>query len=342
MSERKICFDRATLDDKIIVDDNEYLVMPAVLASEIVHEYEDGWAFKPADELEKMAKTATDIGAVPVKILAHPGPESYDLLLTHEDVHGRAENFQYVKNLMDPKTKRPCRKGVRADIRWFKDRVPDNVITQIKNASLRDVSIGFTFVREDKKGNWNGVDYDYIQRNIYLQHVAAPIDSGRCPGPICGIGFDKKIQITGDPWEETEENIRSGHKEASEKCRTIVISEEEGIKAVYCQYGEEWDIQSYLFSKAKGWTMEKAKSWFGKHKDKTADQVIALSNCVICREIDKIGSVELAKRLMRAYGKDVLHIIKGIESAVKTETTEELLLEARKIMDSARWFFEQS
>jgi len=342
--ERKICFDRATLDNKIILDDDDYLVMPAVIASEIVHQYEDGWAYKPADELEKMAKTASKIGAVPVKILHHPDDETFGFVLKHDQVHGRAENFQYVKNLIDPKTKRPCRKGVRADIHWFKDSVPEPIITQIKNGSLRDVSIGFTFEHDLTSGEWNGTHYDYVQRDIFLQHVAAPIAEGRCPGPVCGLGFDKQIQITGDPWEETEENIRSGHKEASEECRTIEISEDEGIKAIYCKYGEKWDIQSYLFSKEKGWTLEKAKNWFSSHKDQALDEVKAVTNCPICKEIATIGVFESTKRLVKVYGKDVLHVIKGEEvpkESKPTQTTEELLLEARKTIDSARWFFEE-
>jgi len=342
--ERKICFDRATLDNKIILDDDDFLVMPAVIASEIVHQYEDGWAYKPAEELEKMAKTASEIGAVPVKILHHPGDESYGFLLKHEDVHGRAENFRYVKNLKDPKTKRPCRKGVRSDIRWFKDRIPEKIITQIKDNSLRDVSIGFAFDDDRTNGEWNGTHYDYIQRNIFLQHVAAPIDSGRCARPVCGIGFDKQIQVTGDPWEETEENIRSGHKEASEECKNIEISESEGIKAIYCKYGENWDIQSYLFSKEKGWTLEKAKSWFSSHKDQALDEVTALINCPICRKIESIGIFETSKRLVTAYGKDVFYVIKGEEAPKEpkpTQTTEELLSEAKKTIESARWFFEE-
>lgn len=317
--------------------------MPAVISSEIVHQYEDGWAYKPANELEKMSKTANDIGAVPVKILGHPGSETYDLLLKHEDVYGRAENFRYVKNLVDPKTKRPCRKGVRADIKWFKSRVPDPIVEQIKNAKLRDVSIGFTFDHDMTSGDWNGIHYDYVQRNIFLQHVAAPIQTGRCPGPICGIGFDKKIEVTGDPWEETEENIRSGHKEGGETCRTIVISEGEGIKAIYCKYGEKWDIQSYLFSKAKEWTMEKAKSWFSNHKDMSADELVAEANCDICKEIERVGVLETSKRLAVAYGKDVLLIIRGEEppKLKQPESTEDAIVEAKKAIDSMRWLFEQ-
>jgi hypothetical protein len=76
-----------------------------------------------------------------------------------------------------------------------------------------------------------------------------------------------------DPWEETEQYIRSGHKEPSDTCRTIDIGEERGIKAIYCKYGDKWDIQSYLFAKAKDWTVEKAKAWFTEHKS-SADAII--------------------------------------------------------------------
>ena len=193
-NQRKIGFDTTTLDDKILVDDDDHLVMPAVIASEIVHQYEDGWAYKPADELEKMAQVASDIGSVPVKILEHPGPETNYLLVKQKDVFGRAENFQFIKNLKDPKTGRPMRRGIRADIRWFKNRVPEKVLTQIRSGELRDVSIGFTFDSDPTAGSWHGTQYDYVQRNIFLNHLAAPIQKGRCPGPVCGIGFDTKLQ----------------------------------------------------------------------------------------------------------------------------------------------------
>lgn len=80
------------------------------------------------------------------------------------------------------------------------------------------------------------------------------------------------------PWEETEDHIRSGHGDKSSfdpnSFRTITISEEKGIKAVVgcpkgkfiggrCKVGMQ--TQSYLFSKSKGWTKEKAKEWFKSH-----------------------------------------------------------------------------
>jgi len=56
---RQIVQDFAILEDsKIIQDDDKFLVVKVVIASEIVHKYKDGMAYKPADELEKAAWTA--------------------------------------------------------------------------------------------------------------------------------------------------------------------------------------------------------------------------------------------------------------------------------------------
>ena len=72
------------------------------------------------------------------------------------------------------------------------------------------------------------------------------------------------------PWEESEDYIRSGHGDAedAETCRTINLSEPKGLKAIYCKSKTDgkWRIQSYLFSKEDGWTMEKAKEWFAAHR----------------------------------------------------------------------------
>ena len=228
--QKRIAFDTITLTDKILVDDDHSLVMPAIIASEIVQQYEDGYAYKPADELEKMAQIAQDIGSVPVKILEHPGPETNYLLLKQSDVYGKAENFRFSKSLNDPKTGRPMRRGVTADIRWFKNRTPENVIAQTVDGTLRDVSIGFTFDAERTSGNWNGQDYDYVQRNIFLNHVAAPIPKGRCAGPICGIGFDTSLKYGIDAKELNNCPV----------CRKIInVGILEASKNLYINYGPE-------------------------------------------------------------------------------------------------------
>jgi len=72
------------------------------------------------------------------------------------------------------------------------------------------------------------------------------------------------------PWDDSGEYVRSGHKAPGnyDTCRTIDIDREQGIKATYCRLKDKdsWEIQSYLFSKEKGWTVEKAKEWFGRHQ----------------------------------------------------------------------------
>jgi hypothetical protein len=66
------------------------------------------------------------------------------------------------------------------------------------------------------------------------------------------------------PWEVTANYIRSGHR------RTIVISEDLGIKAVVGKPKGKttMEVVSYLFDVSKGWTLEKAKDWFERHQQK--------------------------------------------------------------------------
>lgn len=71
------------------------------------------------------------------------------------------------------------------------------------------------------------------------------------------------------PWDDSGDYIRSGHNSPDDysTCRTIDVSAEQGIKAIYCQRKDEpgkWEIQSYLFDKKK-WGMDRAKAWFGAH-----------------------------------------------------------------------------
>ncbi len=91
---RQIVVDFAVLEDsKIIQDDNKFLVVKAVIASEIVHKYKDGMAYKLADELEKAAWTADCRW---VKLLAHPKSSSLDCV---EDVNGKMMNPVFRKDL---------------------------------------------------------------------------------------------------------------------------------------------------------------------------------------------------------------------------------------------------
>lgn len=95
------------------------------------------------------------------------------------------------------------------------------------------------------------------------------------------------------PWEETEEFIRSGHRDPSEfesdSLRTIWISEKEGIKAVIGKPKGETTTQvvSYLFLKERGWNLEKAKAWFHEHKQKTSQEHLYCLTPILEKIIDK-------------------------------------------------------
>jgi len=79
------------------------------------------------------------------------------------------------------------------------------------------------------------------------------------------------------PWEDTEDFIRSGHRNPEDfepdSLRTITLSEEEGIKAVIGKpKGKKTtEVVGYLFSKEKGWTLEKAKEWFKARQEKAKE-----------------------------------------------------------------------
>jgi len=200
-----------------------------VIASEIVQKYEDGRAYKSRDELEKYSWT---VDGRWVTLGSHPKD---GIISTRDQVHGRTVNPRYVKDLQDPKTKRPCRAGVRSDVEIFNDRVPANVLTDMKNGKRQDVSIGFFFTKDDTAGivadgPFKGEEYDYAQGNMFHDHLAAALDNGRCPMPYCGLGADELVrQITGDPfagfsgWEDCvatimEENPKYTEEQAEAVC----------------------------------------------------------------------------------------------------------------------------
>jgi len=198
---RKIGFDRATLEDKVVEENDDFLVMPAIITREMVQPYPQGRAYKPAEELEEAAWTADGRWLT-----------TEQLLVRREDVKGRVENPRFVKDLLDPKTRRPMDRGIRADLRFFKNKIPLQLIEELKNGMCRDVSIGFLYDEDKTPGEWRGQHYDFIQRNIFIDHVAAAVPRGRCSSPYCGIGIDELDRRIGlDPCKTVE-----GKPEAAE------------------------------------------------------------------------------------------------------------------------------
>lgn len=192
-----------------------------VIASEIIQPYEDGRALKDAKELEDYAWTVEGRWCISKN---HPE----DAIISDRDqVCGKTSNASYVKNLKDPKTGRPSRKGVRADVTVFNKRIDADLLKEMKEGKKPDVSIGFFYTRDDTKGEvadgpFKGEKYDYVQRRMFHDHLAIGIDKGRCPSPYCGLGADEMAKkVTGDPfagfpdWEACVKEVGSKNPKLS-------------------------------------------------------------------------------------------------------------------------------
>jgi hypothetical protein len=315
--------DFATFEDaKVIRDDDQYLVVHAVLASEIVQPYRNQQTgkierhYKSADELEKAVFT---FRGIPIKTLSHP-KGSY--IEDRYEVNGRVENPTFRKDLLEPKTKRPCRRGVDGDLWFYRDNAPEvkagtykpiteEIAASIRTGTLKDNSIGFSCFNDPTPGEWQGQHYDIAQTRIYANHLAAPIEKGRCPSPLCGINVDSADEPLQDMWEENPETIRSGHGDKNsfdpDSFRTIDITV--GIQAVTgcpkgqfaggkCAVGTQ--VQSFLFDKSK-FDMAQAKAWFDKHKQDSAENIIETEKCPVCKKLNELGALEAGKRLIKVY-----------------------------------------
>jgi hypothetical protein len=131
------------------------------------------------------------------------------------------------------------------------------------------------------------------------------------------------------PWETTEQYIRSGHRDPEEfqkdTLKTITLNEKEGIKAVVGKpKGKHtMEVQSYLFEKDKGWTVEKAKAWFEKHHNPAKEHVYAVLPFTITEKI-------MAKPL-RIRG---LAMTTGMSRNFNIYTPEELQAFASKLAEA--------
>ena len=294
---RKIGIDLAEVDaTKIVEDSNEFLVVPAIIAREGVFPYPEGKAFKPAEELKAATWTVKGRWLVTEK---HPDTM---LVLNRDLIKGEVENAQFCSEI----------NGIRANLRFFKEKCDSKFLDEIKTGKRKDVSLGFTYDFDATPGIWKGMHYDFVQRNILADHVAAGVPLGRCSSPYCGIAVDSLIRKAALDPEETENFIHLPVDDAGDfvenSFRTIDIDVDKGIKAVVGKLKTDPDgsthIQKYLFDKGKDWTMEKAQAWVNEHK-KSGDAANGLTAEEIKEKIQEL--VAQRDRIMdKLYPKTTL------------------------------------
>jgi hypothetical protein len=266
---RKIGISLAEIDaSKIVEDSNDFLVVPAIIAREGVFPYPEGKAYKPATELKDAAFTAEGAWVVAEK---HPDTV---VLTVRNDIKGKVEGAKFCDKI----------NGILGNLRFFKAKCDAAFLAGIKTGKRKDVSLGFFYDFDATPGKWKDQPYDFVQRNILVDHVAAGVPVGRCTSPYCGIAVDalfRKVAL--DP-EETASFVHIPVRDAGDfmqdSFRTIDIDADKGIKAVIGKLSSDPEgsthIQKFLFDKSKDWTMEKAQAWVDQHK-KSSDAANGLS-----------------------------------------------------------------
>lgn len=179
MGGRKLFYDSFKIDSESAVLEDGLLTVDAVIAKEIVQDYEEGGKkitiYKPADELEKSADTLSKFPR-PVTN-EHPDTK---VVTSMDEIKGITSNVKFVD------------KGIPCKLNISDKTTVDDVQKGIK----LDVSIGFYSDLEFAPGtvSLDGKEfkYDAIQRNILIDHVAITKE-GRCNTAMgCGIKLDSK------------------------------------------------------------------------------------------------------------------------------------------------------
>jgi hypothetical protein len=267
-SVRKIGFARVEFDasSKNLEETDDLLVVKnVVLSRQGIFPYGSKKAFKPGDELEAGAFTLD--GAWLVAYDHYYGPFS-PFLTNRDDIRGRTKNPKFDKD----------KAAIIGDLEFFKTLSTKTFIGDIKSGALKDVSVAFISDDLARPGKFGDESYDYVQTKFMFGHVAVALAEGRCPAPFCGIALDSVLSNL------IVNNVDSANYVEVPLCesasgafppRVITLSEKEGILAVVGKSDPAADAEvlRYLFSKAKGWTLEKAQAWTKGHKDAVAGEL---------------------------------------------------------------------
>jgi len=134
--------------------------------------------------------------------------------------------------------------------------------------------------------------------------------------------------------EETEKYIRIPVN-TCKVTATITISKKQGISALYC--GKEKKIRTYLFLKAKGWTMAKAKKWVEEHHKRDVLVVLVKSKKTIS-EKNRIlirNTIAALKELLRMSEAPKKAPSGGKKVGSRRAEKDKAILKALRMVDRA-------
>jgi Uncharacterized protein conserved in bacteria (DUF2213) len=170
---------------KAISETENELIVPAILAREAVLPYPKGKAFRSAKELEEALFTFSKAWVTAEK---HPEPLISIVTDRKRQIKGELTDVRFDGDAVNPAGKKSP--AVRANVHLYKRTLSKAFIEDIKSGKRRDVSVGFTYDTVDRKGEWQGEQYDYVQENLLINHVAVGVPVGRMRAPFIGLGCD--------------------------------------------------------------------------------------------------------------------------------------------------------
>ena len=103
-----------------------------------------------------------------------------------------------------------------------------NLISQIKNGSKRELSIGFETQMDPTSGTYNGAKYDAVQRNIRINHVAV-VPKGRAGHEVRLIGDSAEAVDQVEPSEEKGNQMETRVVRADGQNITVAADDVEKI-----------------------------------------------------------------------------------------------------------------
>lgn len=103
-----------------------------------------------------------------------------------------------------------------------------NLISQIKNGSKRELSIGFETQMDPTSGTYNGAKYDAVQRNIRINHVAV-VPKGRAGHEVRLIGDSAEAVEQVEPSEEKGNQMETRVVRADGQNITVAADDVEKI-----------------------------------------------------------------------------------------------------------------
>ena len=233
------------IEIRSVTDEENFLRLECVVATEAVTEYPEynQKVYKPAKELRDAVYTL-DRGLI---TYSHPENAMRKVVTHPEDIIGKVDNPEFDEE----------KKDLKCDLLVDKNMTDDEIIEMIQNDQVTEVSLGYYCSWIEESGEFEGEEYDAIQANYVVDHVAlVPPNKEPRLGLEQGVGLVSAVDMTMALQDSVKPDVLSILKDAGygvkEEGPEVVIKPVMDSGSVPTNpegYGtvesEEWEKPSY-------------------------------------------------------------------------------------------------